>query len=239
MKYILFTLIIFFTLPCLSDCPNGEKIARENGLKTAIPILAECALYENDDDTQLYLGQIYETGQGGIPKSIQKALLFYHLAAENGNAKGQVQLSLLMTKLDSQESTRTVILDYFSKLNAQLKNRSKSSFQGQMLHPYALLALSAEDSKNKWFYNTKTKTDSRAKTLLNTYQIEPAEKETALRNASLWKQRKMLDTAREVLSPTEYQKFSDTLYPPVGRVDAFARSRAVQELQRKLEGQPK
>ena len=236
MRYILFTLFICFALPCVSACPNGEKIARLKGLPSAIPVLAECALYENDDDTQLYLGQIYENGQGGIPKNIQKALLFYHLASENGNAKGQVQLSLLMTKLDSQENSRTVILDYFIKLNSQLKNRSKSSFQGQMLHPYALLALAAEDSENKWFYNTKTKTDNRAKTLLNTYKIEPAEKEIALKNASLWKQRKMTDIAHEVLSPQEYQKFIDAVYPKVGRPDAFARSRAVQKLQDKLKG---
>ncbi len=236
MRYILFTLFVCFAFPCLSACPNGEKIARLKGLQQAISVLTECALYEDDDDTQLYLGQIYETGQSGIPQNMKKALLFYHLSAENGNAKGQVQLSLLMTKLDSQENGRMIILDYFQKLNSQLKNRAKSSFQGQMLHPYALLALAAEDQKNKWFYNTKTKTDNRAKTLLNAYKIETPEKETALRNASLWKQRKMLDVAREILSPQEYQKFNNTVYPTIGRPDAFARSRAVQELQNKLEG---
>ena len=115
-----FFVILFLTLFNISfafaDCPIGDKVARESGLEKAMEIYINCALNHNDDDTQLYLAQIYSKGQGSVSKNLQRALLFYHLSAENGNATAMIELANILTNLDADEASRADLITYMTKI---------------------------------------------------------------------------------------------------------------------------
>ncbi|MBR6412762.1 MAG: sel1 repeat family protein [Alphaproteobacteria bacterium] len=222
-----------------ADCPLADKIAREKGLDAALETYNHCAIVQNDDEAQLYLAHIYEKGQGNVYKNPRRAILFYHLSAENGNATAMVDLAKLLTQLDDNDSTRDDIITYMDKIQGQLRYTSGSSFTGKLLHPYALLMLAAESPEIKWFYSSKQKSDPRASQLLNNYAIDPEKKKEVIRAASQWKRRKMLDLAREVFSVKEYNEFYRTLYPKEGLPNAFARSQAVEKLKARVESRQK
>lgn len=232
MRVFIVLIFLFITHTAFAACPVADKIAREKGMDKALPVYINCALYQNDDETQNYLAGIYEKGLGSISKNLNRALLFYHLSAENGNASSMVSLSNILRRLDETDSGREELLNYFKKIRLQ---RLTGSFTGQFLHPYALLMLAAEKPEVKWFYITSTKSDPRAAKLLKEYQIDDIKKKEVVREATHWKQRKMLDIAKEVLSATEFRDFYQTLYPKTGRPDAFKRSQGVNKLKEKIE----
>ena len=227
--------IVLFALSAQANCPVADAQARTGSLSKAISAYHHCALQKGDDDTQLYLAQIYETGKGDVPKNIQRALLFYHLSSENGNAKAMVGLSKLMTQLDEDEATRSEIPTYLTKIRSAMNIPGSSSFSGQILHPYALLVLAAEKPESKWFYQTTVKSDPTAANLLKSYQIEPEKKDWIIKQATQWKQRKMLDIAMKVFSVDEFNQFYETLYPDNGLPNSFDRSQAVNRLKERIE----
>ena len=235
MRFCIMLGLLLFSGIVHAACPGADAIARSNGLKKALPIYITCAVYENDDTAQLYLAQVYETGKGDVPKNIQRALLFYHLGVENGNATAMVGMSKLLTYLDSSDKTRPEIPLYLEKLRNNLTGSLGQSFRGQLLHPYTLLLLAAEKPSAKWFYLTTVKSDPNAASLLKSYKIEPQKKQACIAEATQWKQRRMMDIAREVFSVREYNDFYDILYPEVGIPDAFARERAVNRLKERIE----
>ncbi|MBQ7412767.1 MAG: sel1 repeat family protein [Alphaproteobacteria bacterium] len=235
MRFFFLIFALFYAMAAAAGCPVAEQTAREKGLTAALPVFVQCAIQQNDDDTQLYLARIYAKGLGDVAKSTSKALLFYHLSSENGNASAMVELSTLLTSLDEKAETRHEISDYLDKAQAILKNNTRNSFKGELLHPYALLMLASENPSEKWFYTTQMKSDSRAAQLLKNYQIDPDKKKQVIREASKWKQRKMRDIAFEVYSLAEFNEFYDTLYPKEGLPNSFARSQAVNKLKEKIE----
>ena len=235
MRFIPLFLVLFCATAVSAGCPVAEQVARDKGLTAALPVFVQCAIQQNDDETQLYLARIYTKGHGDVAKNISKALLFYHLSSENGNAAAMVELATLLTSLDEKAETRHEISDYLDKAQATLKNNTRNSFKGELLHPYALLMLASESPSEKWFYTTETKSDSRAAQLLKNYQIDPEKKKTVIREASKWKQRKMRDIAFEIYSVSEYNEFYNTLYPKQGIPNSFARSQAVNKLKEKIE----
>ena len=231
--------VLGMSVTSFAACPIADKLAREKGLLAALTAYQNCAIGQNDDDSQLYLARAYETGQENIQKSHGRALLFYHLSAENGNATAMVELANLLTKLDSDEAGRQEIVTYLEKIKAQLSQLTFNSFRGELLHPYALLMLAAEAPEAKWFYTTGVKSDSRAGQLLKNYKIDPNKKKEVIRAATAWKQRKMLDLAYEVFSVSEFNEFHQTLYPKVGLPNSFARAQAVERLKTKVESRQK
>ena len=226
--------IVFWGLTARAACPVADTIARTEGLDKALPVYVTCALHDNDDETQVYLAQVYEKGSGAVAKNVQRALLFYHLAVENGNATAMVGMSKLLTALDAEDSTRAEIPVYLTKIQAQTARVIGRSFNGQLLHPYALLALAAEKPEAKWFYPTQFKADPTAAKALKDYPITPEKKKAALKQASQWKQRRMLDIAREVMTVREFNRFYETLYPDTGIPNAFAREQAINQLKERI-----
>ena len=239
MRFFIFLFSLFFFKASLAACPIADQIAREKGLDKALPIYINCALYDNDDETQNYLAGVYEKGKGTTTQNINRTLLFYHLSAENGNATSMVALSNLLLKLDETEEGRQTLLNYLDKIRLNLKKTKTTSFSGQLLHPYALLMLAAEKPDVKWFYMTKTKSDPRAARLMKHYPIEDEKKKEIIHEATLWKQRKMMDIAKEVYSPAEFKEFHQTLSPTVGIPNAFKRSQAVNQLKERIESRLK
>ena len=239
MKFFAFLLTFCFTSAVFASCPVADKIAREKGMDKALSIYIDCALYQNDDDTQNYLAGIYEKGQGTVSKNLERALLFYHLSSENGNASSMISLSNILRQLDETEEGRKLLLNYLKKIQLNLKRTHRTSFTGQLLHPYALLMLAAENPSSKWFYTTKTKSDPRASKLMKEYVIDDLKKQEVIREATQWKQRKIQDVAKEVYTRKEFDEFYQILYPKVGMPNAFTRSQAVNKLKERIESKQK
>lgn len=232
-KIILFFFVVFFSFHVLADCPKAESLYLQKGFSVAQDEFVRCAIYENDDETQLFLAKTYQKGTQYIQPNIMRSLLYYHLSADNGNAEAQTVLAELLLKMDSNDEDRKILVNYIKKVNLAF-SRGQTMFKGELLHPYILLLLAYESVGQKWYYPTQTKSYSKAYVLLNQYQISDEKKKTLFSQASRWKQRKMLETAQEVLSYDEYQKFFDTLYPKHGRVDGFMRSQAIKMLQERV-----
>lgn len=193
-----------------------------------------CALQENNDAVQALLGRVYLNGEYGVAKNVQKALLFYHLSSENGNAKSQVALAKLLLKMDEQDDSRAQIQDYLEKMKFFMKNDTGVTFDGDILHPYALFMLAAENADQKWYYVSDDLSAPEAGGLLKNYQLDKAKKLEMQRLASRWKQRKMFEVAKEIYNPAEYQKFENAVKPKNGRADSFLRSQALEKLKQDI-----
>lgn len=228
-------LVLLWSTAGYGICEIAAQTEFEKGLASAIKQYEQCALSKNDDDILVLLAKTYLNGENGIEKNIQKALLFYQLSAENGNAQSQVELSKLLTQMDEKENTRQVLKTYLSKMKFFMKNQDETTFDGEFLHPYALLALAAEPVNQKWYYPTDVLTAPDAKSLLKKYKISAQKKTVVMKGATAWKQRKMMEAAQEIYSPADYEKFVQIVKPANGRADGFARSQAVLKLQKDIQ----
>ena len=193
-----------------------------------------CALQENNDAVQAFLGQVYLNAEYGVSKNVQKALLFYHLSAENGNAKSQVALAKLLLKMDEADNTRAQIQDYLDKIKFSMQSDKNASFDGDILHPYALFMLAAESANQKWYYVSDVLSAPEAGGLLKNYQLDKGKKTQMQRLASRWKERKMFDAAKEVYSEADFKKFENAVRPKSGRADAFVRTQAIEKLKQDI-----
>lgn len=234
MNKILFVFGLLFSFSAFASCEVAEALLLKN-VRQAVQEYEKCALNQNDDAAQLMLGQIYSQGKKGVPKNEMQALLFYHLAADNGNAVAQTELAIFLLKLDKNEATRNQVISYMKQIKLALEKDADSEFKGELLHPYTLLVLASEPSAHKWYYPTKTKYSAKAIKLLENYKIDDKKKKILIKQASLWKQRKIMETAKEVLSESEFQKFKNTMYPLKGQVDQFERQRAIARLKETVE----
>lgn len=217
-----------------AKCETAEKFLKQGEMIQAIPAFSQCAIDKNDEDAQLWLARYYQNQPDTDVKNVMKTLLFYHLAAENGNANAQVALAKLLLKMDNSEDSRGTLASYINQIKSTMETKNMG-FKGEMLHPYVLLVLAAENADQKWYYPTTQKTNSEAQLLLKTYNVPADRKQELVRTGSLWKQRKMVEAAQEVLSVQEYETFMQTVYPEQGKADAFARQTAVVNLKDRVE----
>lgn len=228
------TLVFFVQSVVWAACPTGDQILKQKGKRESISAYQHCALSENDDSAQVFLARMYQNGDRDIKQNEMKALLYYHLAADNGNAAAQTELAKLLLKMDRTDEARHKLVSYLKQIQIALKNDSNATFKGEILHPYVLLTLAAEKPEQKWYYPTTIKVYPEATLLLRSYVLSAERKKELLRQGSIWKQRKILETAQEVMSPAEYQQFYQTLYPAKGIPDAFARKQALENLKEKI-----
>ena len=226
--------ILLTSQAAFAQCVAGQTALNAGNTEQAVADFSQCAVNENDEEAQFWLARFYQNKQNPGHKDTMKMLLFYHLAAENGNANAQVALAKVLLKMDSEETSRETLASYMNQMQAVMKDKNMP-FKGEMLHPYVLLILAQEDADQKWYYPTTQKVNNEAKIILQTYQVPAEKKASLLRTGSLWKQRKMQETAREVLSVDDYEKFMNTVYPKQGRADAFARQRATDYLKERVE----
>lgn len=234
LKKILMTGLILVSTSAMAACPEADRIAASQGLKNALPLYEACALSQNDDASQLLLAKAYEDGAQGVPKNTEKMLVFYHLSADNGNAESQTRLAQKLLTFDETDQGRKVLQAYLNKVQTALKGRPADEFRGELLHPYTLLLLAAENASQKWYYPTDVVSYGDASVALKNYKIDDAKKKQALRDASAWKQKKMMQAAKEVLSDEDYKAFKNTVAPERGQADKFLRSRALTDFQKKV-----
>jgi TPR repeat protein len=199
----------------------------------------------NDDSAQAYLASIYDKGTKTISKDIRKALYYYQLSADNGNAESQARLAQLYMTLDKDREGRAALHDYLNSVipvdivnSFNGKNAKKTDFErfdGSLMHPYVLLVLANEKPENKWYYTTEVKkAPAYSKELLKSFKLDPEKQKALMRQASVWKKRKLLEIARQILSDSEYKTFVTTLYPTKGQADSFQRNQLLKEFQEKV-----
>lgn len=227
--------VLFFSFSVFANmCDEATRITLERGFSKAVLLYESCALETNNDEAEILLAQAYETGEKGVQKNTQKALLFYHLSAENGNAQAQSALARLLLTLDESPQGREQVQSYLSKMHAAYQNVPTDEFKGELLHPYTLLLLAAEKPTAKWYYPSEELTSEKAGAQLREYKISKEKKAQAVKDATVWKQKKMLQAAKELYTPTEYQNFKNAVAPVHGKADPFTRNQAVTKLQKTI-----
>lgn len=221
---------VFYLGSAFASCPQAEKVAASSGVSSAVYLYESCALKFNDDASQILLARLYRSGKEGLLENAQKALLFYHLSAENGNAAAQTEFAEWLLMLDETEEGRALLQTYLAKVQTRLASQEEGRFKGELLHPYTLLLLASEKESSKWYYPSKQRQEPRAAVLLRRYNISPEKKEQALRDATLWKNKKLRQTASIVLSKEDYREFVEKIFPARGKTDPFQRQQAVDML---------
>lgn len=235
MRYLIFLSFICFVTAAQASCPMGFSFMKTMSEEQMLVSYKACAELYNDDEAQAKLAELYDKGTATFSPDIKRALFYYQLSAENGNAVSQGRLAELYIELDKDRENRAVMYEYLNSIFVN-QQQEESSFHGELVHPYVLLILANEKAANKWYYPTKVKEPSpTAQTLYQNYQIDEAKKKQFMQQATAWKKRKLLDVAKEVLSAQEYQTFVNKLYPTSGHADAFQRSQALKEFQEKFQ----
>ena len=233
-KFLVFSSFFLIAGSAFAACEAGDNVYQKS-VKASIASYQNCAVIENDETAQLKLASIYSEGSKNVEKDVIKTLLFLHLAADNGNAEAQTKLAKLLLELDETNQGREKVLSYMKQIKLALGNDSSSDFKGDVLHPFVLLTLAAEPSDQKWYYPTAVKYSPEAASLLKSYKIDEGRKKELIRQGVRWKQRKIMETAKEVLSFEEYEKFKNTLYPSKGKADPFLRNQALSSLREKIQ----
>ena len=226
-----------------ASCQIAEMMQEISTQEELLVMYENCAVYQNDDESQSKLAQMYATGTGGVQKDLNNALYYYQLSAENGNAESQAQLARLYMELDKTPATRKLLMTYLKtvepvdfKTLAELQKKppEPEMFKGELIHPYALLLLSSESEDKKWFYHSKVKkAPEYVEELLKNYSLDEEKKKKQIQVASAWKRRKLLESAFYVLSHKEYEEFKRDVYPENGVVDVAKRSAALAKFQQR------
>ena len=218
---IIFLWMVMIGIPVMAYCPLADKYHQEKKIELEIIALNMCAIAYNDDVSQMKLADSYMQGINTLKKDEKQALYMYQLAAENGNAEAQVKLAELLQSYDTSSERRKELKEYQSKL---VKNsKDENAFSGEFQHPYTLLLLASERPENKWYYPSLTRSaPARTSILLKNYQITPEKRQAAMKDASRWKTRKLLEMAREILTDTEYTDFEKRLKNNATRTKAMS-----------------
>jgi TPR repeat protein len=186
----------------------------------------------NDDESQIKLARAYAKGEFGLEKDPNLSIYFYQLSAENGNAQAQVNLAEALIKAYENPKTKEKILEHRKNLSMTEGEDDKSLFNGDFMHPYAFLKLASEGPDKKWYYPSfERSAPTRTLSLLRNYEhnMTDDEKKLAIRQASQFKTRKLLQMAKEVLTEDEYPQMEQRLKSPQ------TQKQAMEELKVKME----
>ena len=228
-RKIIFLGFLLFSMNSWGRCPLADEYQKQGRKEEEIMALSACAVQYNDDDSQMKMAEMYMKGTHEVEKDEMTAVYLYQLAAESGNAEAQVKLAEMLQDFDSSSDRRSLLRKYMGSL--ETTGIDTSSFKGEILHPYTLLLLASERVENKWYYPSPHRgAPARASALLKNYKITPEKRQMALKEASRWKTRKLLETAKEILSPAEYPDFEKKLQ------NSMTRTQAMTELKERLTG---
>ena len=227
-------------------CPYADNLKNSMQEASFLALYQNCAEGLNDDGAQAKLAEIYDKGTPSTMKNLKKAIFYYQLSAENGNAYSQARLAQLYMELDQSRDGRAALHEYLdsvvpvSSFSDEGQESEVETFGGELVHPYVLLMLANEKPANKWYYASDVlSAPPFAKTLLNQYKIDEQRKKQLTREASRWKKRKLLEIASQLLSGAEYQEFVQTLYPLTGKADEFKRQQLLNNFKVKVEQKKK
>ena len=235
MRFCFLFLLMMLAQPCWAFCPFSTTFLDSLKPETSLSLYNNCAVYMNDDAAQMKLAELYEKGVSSIPKDMKKAIYYYQLSAENGNAEAQARLAQIYMDNDKDRDGRKVLHDYKNAVASSVYH-DDNVFKGELVHPYVLLMLANEKEENKWYYPSRVGTPPvYARQLFSTYKITADKKKEMMKHATAWKKRKLLEIAEQILEKGEYEQFVETLYPKVGNPDPFRRSQALKAFKTRVE----
>ena len=230
MQKLIFLSLLFISFSGQAGCPYADSFFKKGRDDVAVNALYGCAINSNDDESQMKLAKALTKGEYGLKRDSKQALYFFQLAAETGNAEAQLALAELLMKSDAKPETRNALLKYRSNLKTTSSTDEKITFNGDFIHPYALLMLASESPDKKWYYPSQVRNaPAKALSLYKTYSIDDDKKREAMRQASQFKTRKLLQVAKEVYSDEEYPDIADRLK------NSQTQKQALSELKQKLE----
>lgn len=230
MQKLVFILLLFYSFSVQAACPVADSYFQKKQPNIAVNFLRSCALNYNDDESQVKLAKAYTKGEYGLKRDARQALYYYQLSAEAGNAESQTALAELLLKADEKPTSRDALLNYRSQLLTVNSESEKNNFNGDFIHPYALLMLASESPDKKWYYPSQVRNaPPKALTLFKSYRIDDDKKKIAIRQASQFKTRKLLQVAKEVCSDDEYSDMETRLKNPQSQKQALT------ELKEKME----
>ena len=245
IKFELLLFLLTFTVLSVTvnaACLFGDAYLKRGHHKQARQVYENCAKEQNDPSAQYALGQMYQRGTGA-QQNIMLALFYYRFAAENGLASAQRALAQLMMEVERMGAPgQAALKEYEDKIQDLKKAQSSDTVlppKKREMSAYAWMLLAAEKADNKWFYPAGATQDPEAVRLLPTLESRygKSAREQAVRQASAWKEDKLMQTAKAVLSDTEYASFSDTLYPRGRKPDPARRLLEVSKLKQRITGE--
>ena len=241
-RFLLFlSTITILSLTANAACLFGDAYLKRGHHKQARQVYENCAKEQNDPHAQYALGKMYQTGTG-TQQNIMLALFYYRFAAENGLASAQRALAQLMMEVERMGAPgQNALKEYEDKIQ-DLKAQNTDTVlppQKREMSAYAWMLLAAEKADNIWFYPAGATQDPEAVRLLPTLESRygKSAREQAIRQASAWKEDKLLQTAKNVLSEKEFASFSDTLYPRGRKPDPARRLLEVSKLKQRITGE--
>lgn len=216
-------------------CPLADAVARKSGTDAAMPFYQECALKNNDDESQLRLARQFRNRQP-TDVSVKQALFYYTYAADNGNATAQSEMADYLLILDKNADTRAWILEFYAARD-QITGANRSAEQPVNLSPYALLTLAALPPADRWYFPSDTTSSPTAGKILHEYAktLSLEKKQTGDEQVFRWKNQKMLDAARTVLTPDELADFMTAVFPTQGSPDLFTAKQSLAKLKTRIE----
>ena len=225
MKKILFLLLFVKASVSLADCPMADLYKGKNEM-LEWRSYQNCANEKNDAQSQFFIGLTYLNGNKNIPQNLNLALKFFRIAAENGYAPAQRELSKLMDILnDLGENGKQAI----AEMDKQWEREN-----GYVMSALSWMMLAAEKAENKWFYFSPAIMDEEAIKLLP--QIKAKYSQEEAQNASLaatqWKQEQLKKQARSLLTEKAYKQFENIIYPSQIEPPKMSREQAVEELKK-------
>ena len=207
MRLIFLGILLGLSYSAHAVCPlpHDSSLSLENA-KVRV-VYQGCAEGMNDDYAQARLAAFYDKGAKSTPRELSKALYYYQLSADNGNAVSQARLAELYVELDKNAQGRKVLHDYLDSvvsMSDETKKANTDDIWVSLTHPYVLLLLANEKPEGKWYYPTEQKVaPEKARNLLGQYKVDAARKRSYVQQASAWKQKKLLEIAKQVLSGAE------------------------------------
>ncbi|MBE6446363.1 MAG: sel1 repeat family protein [Alphaproteobacteria bacterium] len=228
-KIILFTYLLF-SFSANAYCPLADRFIKQGNEQAALSFLTNCAINYNDDESQMKLARAYVRGEFGLEKDPNQSLYYYQLSAENGNAEAQVAVAESLIRATKSPKAMERLLKHYINVSPTSDDSFVKRFDDFFMHPYALLKLASESPDKKWYYPSLVRSaPAKTLTLLRNYEIPEDVKKEAMKQASQFKIRKLLQTAREVLSSDEYPDMEKRLKSPQ------TQKQAMEELKKKME----
>ena len=189
-----------------AKCPLAEAYLKTRKKDKIFEQYKVCAEMFNDSESQLHVGMTYLNGTDFANQSLQSAFKYFRMGAENGYAPAQRELAKLMDALEDMGSDGKEALADFEE-----QWQKENALERQPLSALAWMTLAAEKSENKWFYDCPAVTDEEAIRLLPRFRsnrnVEASEKQ-----AVAFKQEKLMQQARNLLSDSAYDDFESIIY---------------------------
>ncbi|MBO5997888.1 MAG: SEL1-like repeat protein [Alphaproteobacteria bacterium] len=205
LKKLFVLVCLFYGGVAYAKCPLAEAYLKNGKKDYAFESYQSCALDLNDAESQMYVGSAYLNGTNFVEQDLDAAFYYFRMGAENGYAPAQRELAKLIDALEEMGDQGKQALTDFESQWSDTNDR-------EPLSALAWMILAAEKAENKWFYNAPAIADEEAIKILPAFRsrkdVSQAEKQ-----AIAFKQEKLMEQAKKLLTASAYRDFESIIYP--------------------------